>query len=127
MSKLDAEYFGHRRRAQGASVSALFSVAKSLQRAIEPRRLEQVPWPRNLFDEPASIAELVAEAVQLSDQAGENPNDTCRCGCRRGHKHNVSQTLRSPYGRGFDVIYFWSNGCKSKWNRERMRSQASGF
>jgi len=30
--------------------------------AIEPRRLEQRPWPRNLFGEPTTIAELMAES-----------------------------------------------------------------
>jgi hypothetical protein len=38
-----------------------FSTPKFPQQATELRHLEQLPWPRNLFDEPASIAELMAE------------------------------------------------------------------
>jgi hypothetical protein len=72
MSKHDAEYFRQRRRAQGISVREPYSAAKLLQRATELRRLEQLPWPRNLFGEPVSIAELLAEAAQLSEQIDEN-------------------------------------------------------
>jgi len=120
MSTHDAEYFRQRRRAQGIPVRDPFSSARFLQRAVELRRLEQLPWPKNLFGETATLAELVAGAAQLSDQVSANPDAACPCGCRREHKHNVSQTLRNPYGRGFDVLYFRSEACKSKWNRERM-------
>jgi len=47
-------------------------------------------------------------------------DELCLCGCRREHKRRVSQALRNPYGRGYDVIYFSLDACKSKWNRERM-------
>ena len=87
-----------------------------LKRATELRRLEQLPWPKNLFGEPASIAELLNESTHGSDKA----DDLCPCGCRKEHKHNVSQTLRSPYGRGFNVVYFRSDACKTGWNQKRM-------
>jgi len=90
MSKHDAEYFRQRRRAQGIPERDPFSGRKFLQQAIELRRLEQLPWPRNLFGMPASIAELMAMAAQLSEQPDNNPDDVCPCGCRREHKHNGS-------------------------------------
>jgi hypothetical protein len=105
----------------------LFPAPIFTRQATELRCLEGLPWPRNLFGEPASIAELMDEATQLSAEAGEDSNHACRCGCRRAHNHNVSQTLRHPYDRGFDVMYFWSEACKSKWNRQRMREPASAF
>ena len=113
MSTHDAEYFRQRRRAQGIPARDPFSAPGFQQRATELQRLEQLPWPRNLFGELASIAELMAESAH----AGENADGTCSCGCRKEHKQNVSQTLRNPYGRGFDVIYFRSEACKNRWNR----------
>ncbi|HUN40715.1 MAG TPA: hypothetical protein VMU81_10525 [Acetobacteraceae bacterium] len=121
MSTHDAEYFRQRRRAQGIPEREPFSAAKFLHQATELRRLEQLPWPRNLFGEPAAIAELLADAAQLSDA---KPDKLCPCGCRREHNHNVSQTIRSPYGRGFDVMHFRSELCKSRWHRDRMRRPA---
>jgi hypothetical protein len=55
------------------------------RQAIEAHRSQQLPWPRNLFGELASIEELLSEAA--------SPNDTWACGCRGRHRHNVSQTL----------------------------------
>ena len=126
MSTHDAEYFRQRRRTHGIPERGPFAAPQFLQRAAELCRLEQLPWPRNLFGKPVSITELLAETAQLSNQADEDRGLLCPCGCRRKHKSNVSQTLRNPYGRGFDVIYFWSNACKSKWNRERMAASTSG-
>jgi hypothetical protein len=125
MSKHDAECFRQRRRALGIPEREPFSAPKFLQRAVELRRLEQLPWPSNLLGVPVSIAELMAEAAQLSAQTDGNRGDVCPCGCRREHKHNVSQTQRNPYGRGFDVMYFWSDACKARWNRERMEQPAT--
>ena|SRR5689334_93050 len=119
MSTHDAEYFRQRRRAQGIPARDPFSTPRFLQRATELQHLEQLPWPRNLFGEPASIAELVARSAH----AGEAADAACSCGCRKEHKQNVSQTLRNPHGRGFDVIYFRSEACKSSWNRERRRRE----
>jgi hypothetical protein len=102
MSKYDAEYFRQRRRAQGIPERDAFFAPKFLQRATELRRLEQLsncPGPRNLFGDALSVAELMDEAAQLSEQVGENRDDACPCGCHREHKHNVSQTLPNPYGR----------------------------
>jgi DNA-binding winged helix-turn-helix (wHTH) protein len=36
-------------------------------RRIEPQRVAQLPWPTNMFGEPATIAELQAGVVQLSE------------------------------------------------------------
>jgi hypothetical protein len=80
-----------------------------------------------IYSDYASIAELMAEATESSCQYSDSADCVCPCGCGREHKHNVSQTLRNPYGRGFDVIYFWSDLCKSKWNRERIGRQIRGL
>jgi hypothetical protein len=113
MSTHDAEYVRQRRWAQGLPAREPFSAPGFQQRATELRRLEQLPWPRNLFGELATIAEVMAEP----EHAGENADSTCSCGCGKAHKQNVSQTLRNPYGRGFDVIYFRSEACKNGRNK----------
>ena len=115
MSTHGAEYFRWRRRAQGLPAREPFSAPKFPQQATEPQCPEQLPWPRNLYGEPASIAELMAESAL----AGENADAACSRGYRNEHKQNVSRTPRSPYGRGFDVIYFRSEACKNRWNQER--------
>jgi hypothetical protein len=114
----DAEYFRQRRRQQGIFPRDPLSAPRFLKHGAELRRLEQLPWPRNLFGENATIAELMAEAA-LFEQLAQISDELCPCGCHKEHKHRVSQTLRNPYGRGYDVIYFSSETCKSKWNRER--------
>jgi hypothetical protein len=118
MAAHDAEHFRQRRRQQGSLPCDPLSAPRFLQHGGEPRRLEQLPWPRNLFGENATIAALMAEAV-LIEQGARISDEACPCGCRGEHKHRVSQTLRNPYGRGYDSIYFSSDACKSKWNRER--------
>jgi hypothetical protein len=92
ISTHDAEYFRQRRRAQGIPARDPFCSPRFLERATELQRMEQLPWPRNLFGELASIVELMAESAH----AGENADGACSCGCRREHKQNVSQTLRNP-------------------------------
>jgi hypothetical protein len=62
MSTHYAEYFRQRRRAPGVPVREPFSVRRFLQATTEPQRLERPPWPRNLFGELVSIAELMAES-----------------------------------------------------------------
>lgn len=117
MSKHEAEYFRRRRRSLGIPEREPFSAAKYVKRGLELKGLEQLPWPTDIFGDPVSIAELMAEAAELSGPRRCRDN-VCPCGCRREHKNNVSQTIRSPYGHSFNVIYFWSSVCKSKWNRE---------
>jgi hypothetical protein len=121
MSAHDAEYFRQRRRAQGIPERDPFRAPRLLQRATELRSLEQLQWPKNLFGDLASIAELMAESAHT----GEHTDNVCPCGCRAEHKHNVSQTLRNPYGRGFDVTYFRSEACKNRWNEERRRREGA--
>jgi hypothetical protein len=123
MSTHDAEYFRLRRRAQGIPARDPFSAPRFQQRSTDLQRLEQPPWPRNRFGELASIAELMAESAQLSGRADENADGACSCGCRKEHKQNVTQTLRNPYGRGFDIIYFRSEVCRKTWSQERRRRQ----
>ena len=118
MSTHDAGYFRQRRRSQGISEREPFSAQRFQQRATELQRLEQLPWPKNLFGEPATIRTLVED---LAD-AAENTDEACWCGCGQEHKQNVTQTRRNPYGRGFDVIYFRSEACKIRWNQERRRA-----
>ena len=115
MTTHDAEYFRQRRRSQGIPERDPFSAQRFRQRATELQRLEQLPWPSDLFGEPATIHALIAQF----EDAAEITDDACSCGCRQEHKQNVTQTLRNPYGRGFDVIYFRSEACKMRWNRAR--------
>jgi hypothetical protein len=68
MSTHDVEYFQRRRQAQGVPAREPFSAPKFPRQATEPRCLERLPWPRNLFGELASIAELMAE----SEHGGQN-------------------------------------------------------
>jgi hypothetical protein len=117
MSTHDAEYLLRRRRTQGIPARDPYSALRFQQRATELQRLEQLPWPRSLSGEPASIAELMA----ASARAGDNVDSACSCGCRKEHKQNVSHTLLNPYGRGFNIIYFHSEACKNKWKQERRR------
>jgi hypothetical protein len=49
------------------------------RRAAERQHLEQQPWPTNLFGEPASFAELMAESAHR----GEEADGACSCGCRQ--------------------------------------------
>jgi hypothetical protein len=82
VSTHDAEYFLQTHRAQGIPARGPFSAPKFPQRATEPPRSEQLPWPRNLSGELASIAELMAEQAH----AGENADCACSSGCRKEHK-----------------------------------------
>src|SRR5215469_11540134 len=116
----DAESFRQRRRQQGILPRYPLSAPRFHKHGAELRRLEQLPWPRNLFGESATIAELMAEAVQI-EQGAQISNQLCPCaGCRREHEHRVSQNLLNPYARGYDIIYSAFDACKSKWNHERM-------
>ena len=69
----DAEYFRRHSPAQGIPARGSFSAPKFPPQATEPWRLEQLPWPRNLFGELASIAELMAE----SEHGGQNADGIC--------------------------------------------------
>jgi hypothetical protein len=58
----DAEYFRQSLRVQDISAREPLSAAEFPRHTTEQRRLEQLPWPRNLFGELATIAELMAES-----------------------------------------------------------------
>jgi len=121
MSEHRAEPFTENPRARGVLARDPFAAPKLLRRGLELRRLEELPWPMDVFGKPARISDLMDEAAQLPQHAGDRHKDMCSCGCDREHKRNVSQALRRPRGQGFNVIYFWSEACKRKWNRERMQ------
>ena len=65
----DAEYFWRRRRAQEISERDPFT-AREFRNGnpaiggLEMRRLEQLPWPTNVFGQHATIAELLAEVAR---------------------------------------------------------------
>jgi hypothetical protein len=73
MSTRDAESFRQRHRGQCIAPRAPSSAPEFPRQATELRRLEQLPWPRNLFGELASIAELMAE----SEHGGQNADSAC--------------------------------------------------
>jgi hypothetical protein len=81
MSGHDAEYFRQRRRAQKIPEREPFSAPKYIKRGLELKGPEQLPWPRDLFGNYTSIAELMAEAAELSGP-GECRDGVCPCGCR---------------------------------------------
>jgi hypothetical protein len=62
--------------------AGLVSARELPHQAIEVYPSRQLPWPRNLFGELASIEELLAEAA--------GPTDASACGCRWRHRHDVS-------------------------------------
>lgn len=88
-------------------------------RAMMREPVPRLPWPRSLFqDQPALIDELVA----LDQRFGVrkvNSQDLCGCGCGHEHKHRISQTARSPYGSGWQILYFASDACKSRYNQQK--------
>ena len=73
----------------------LLALGLSLNWDTELQRLEQLPWPRNLFDELASIAELMVESAH----AGENADGACSYGCRTEHKQNVADAAEPVRSR----------------------------
>jgi hypothetical protein len=60
------EYSEQYRSAQGNFKCDPCSRSESLQRTNEPRRPEQMSWPKNLFREPASLHELLSGAAQTA-------------------------------------------------------------
>jgi len=77
----------------------------------------QLPRPRNLFGELASIAELMAESAQPSARAAEHRWRMLVHMSQRTHAQYAADAA-DPYVRGFEVIYFRSEGCKNRWNQE---------
>jgi hypothetical protein len=57
---------------QGTLARESFSAPEFPRQATEPRCLEQLPWPRNLFGELASIAELMDDAEHGGKNAGDS-------------------------------------------------------
>ena len=98
MSKVDRSYLRQHRLVQDDPAGDLFSVPESAARATEQSRLEQLPWPRNLFGKPASIAELLAEPAQLSEQIDEISTD------KTGPPPRRSPSLAITTGRSNEEI-----------------------
>ncbi|HTW69675.1 MAG TPA: hypothetical protein VME47_07315 [Acetobacteraceae bacterium] len=82
--------------------------------------LEHLPWPKDLFGQSASIAELLAEDAQLREQGVENPDGMCAWECLKAYNNNVMQMPGNSYGRGFHMLRFSPEAYKGNWNRERM-------
>jgi hypothetical protein len=120
MSMHDAEYVSQRRRAHEVPPRRLLSAAPSLPHGGGLEPLKSLPWPRNLFGEHATVAELLAL------RAEDRPNDLCACGCGREHQRRVPRILPNSDGNGFDFVHFWSVVCESKWTWTRERSQHDG-
>jgi hypothetical protein len=132
MSDHDAEHSRQRRPAHAILERDLFTAPKLRERPIESRQFEQLPWPKNIFGNEATIAELMAELQQPLQNGRanlDNPNldNLCGCGCGRQHKCNLMQTIRGPYGLGYSVVWFWSDACKGDWNRKRTENHVNGF
>jgi hypothetical protein len=72
MSSYDPKYFSQHMRAQGTPQCDALTSSRFVNPGIEPQRLEQLPWPRNLFGECATIAELLAEDSRPSGQRGDD-------------------------------------------------------
>jgi hypothetical protein len=72
MSSNDAKYFSQHIRAQGTPQCDALTGSRFVRWGIELQRLEQLPWPRNLFGECATIAELLAEDSRPSGQRGDD-------------------------------------------------------
>ena len=84
MSTHDAEYFRRYHRASTVPLHEPFSVPKFSAESCRTTASEATAWPRNLFGELASIAELMAE-----QNAGSIPSDKSRS--KAAFKH-VMQT-----------------------------------
>jgi hypothetical protein len=97
MSTHDAEYFRQCCRAQGIPARDPFCALNFLERATELQSLKQLRWPRNLFGELASIAELMAESAH----ACEHTDNVCRrCGTRAVEGLMLSTSARKPARTG---------------------------
>jgi hypothetical protein len=120
MSMHDVAYVSPRRRALGIPPRRPLSVPRSLQHGSELQRLKSLPWPRNLFGEHATIAELLTPRAARGE---EYPDDLCACGCGKEHRQRVSRILPNPRGEGFDPIHFWSIACESRrtWTEGRLQ------
>ena len=60
MSMHDAQFVSQLRRAQGTGPRGPLLVTPSVQHGTDLQQLKSLPWPRNLFGEHATIAELLA-------------------------------------------------------------------
>jgi hypothetical protein len=78
MSIHDAEGVSQRRRAQRIRPHGPASVPPSLQNGTELQRLKSLPWPRNLFGEPATIEDLLAPRAERGEESLDN---LCPLGC----------------------------------------------
>ena len=120
MSEHDAEYFRQRRRAQGIPEHEPFSATKYVKQGLGLRGPEQSPWPRNLFGDYASVAELMAEAAEQSGP-GEWRDDVC---ARAGVGASIGTTCRKPYAAGTATA---STSSTSGQTRARANETGGGW
>jgi len=89
---------------------------KAQRRGKELRLLESLPmldWPTDLYNRPLTIKQLMAQPLT---QQKVTSQDLCACGCGKPHRNNHPQTIRSPYGTGWQLLYFATDACKSRYN-----------
>jgi hypothetical protein len=101
------------RWAAGMSPRGPLSVSQTLSGGEGLQRLAALPWPRNLFGDHATIAELLAPSVE------NQRDDLCACGCGREHRQRLPRILPNPDGDGFDLHHFWSVACERTWSRSQ--------
>ena len=69
MSKLDLKPLRPCRRAVGISMGTATPGPEFIGWEVEPRRLGQLPWPRNALGQYATIAELMEKVIPLQQDA----------------------------------------------------------
>jgi len=83
-------------------------------------------WPADLYGHTVTVAELTADGDFAPAKIGRipkhRPEDLCACGCGNLHRQNVSMTTHSAHGRGFHVMYFHRQACKSDFAQKRLRT-----
>jgi hypothetical protein len=123
MSMHDVAAVARRRWAQGIESRGPLSVPPSRQNGPELLWLKSLPWPRNLFGEHATIAELLAPRAE---QSVKYPDKLCACGCGTEHWQRVPRILPNPNGEGFDLIHFCSIACERRWTNTTGQLQRDG-
>jgi peroxiredoxin len=119
----DTIYVSKRQRVPADSSSDRLSISSSRRHETASRRLKSLPWPKNLFGEHATIAELLAPRPPVDE---DYLDDLCACGCGEAHQQLVSLILQDPHDAGFDLIHFRSFACSERWTRTNARSRHDG-
>jgi hypothetical protein len=118
----DAKFVSQRQKAHGVAPHEPSCAPPPPPHGGGLQRLKSLPWPRNLFGEHATLAELLALRAEVHPKS----NLSCACGCGREHRQRLSRILPNPDGNGFDLTHFWSVACESKWMWTRRQLQHDG-